>query len=104
MIGQPIVSIHKETNVITPISRVQETGLKCNCVCYECGNPLEAVLNTTYKKHFRHSNKSNCSPSPETQLHLLAKEIILNNNQIYIPEMGVVSYYNPVCEVRFSDL
>ncbi|WGQ08948.1 competence protein CoiA family protein [Pedobacter gandavensis] len=104
MTGQPIVGINKYTKEITPISKVAETGLKCNCMCHFCESPLEAVLNTNRKKHFRHSNKINCNPTPESELHLLAKRVILNNVSLYIPAIGMTDYTNPVCEVKFNDL
>jgi len=106
MTRQTVVGINKDTHEIVPIGKVEHTGLKCNCVCYNCENVLEAVLNTPTptRPYFRHSNKSNCNPSPETELHLLAKTIILNNSRIYIPERGWTDYCNPVCEVRYNEL
>ena len=101
---QAIVGVNKYTGEITPISKVVKTGLGCECTCHSCETLLEAVLNTTRKKHFRHSNKSNCQPTPESELHLLAKYIILNNSSLFIPGMGMVEYADPVCEVKFHDL
>jgi len=102
---QPIVGIHKETRRITPIGAVEVTGKNCNCVCYECDESLVAVLNTTVTtQYFRHYNlASSCNPSPETQLHLLAKHIILNNSKINIPGRGWVEYTNPVAEWKRED-
>lgn len=101
---QPIVGIERDTSEIVPISKVTQTGLKCNCVCYNCSGRLEAVLNTVRRKHFRHSNKGNCNPMPETELHLLAKQIILDNNRIHVPYLGMLDYCDPVAEVGYNDL
>ncbi|WP_411274204.1 hypothetical protein [Daejeonella sp.] len=104
MVGRTIVGIHKETSMITPITEVVLTGLKCNCICHDCKGALEAVLNTRRRKHFRHSNKNNCNPSPETELHLLAKKIILDNTELYIAGIGMRAYTDPVTEVWCNDL
>ena len=101
---KPIVGIHRETNSIVPITKVTEKRLNCNCNCYVCKNPLIAVLETEKRIHFKHHTKSNCRPSPETELHLLAKYFILNNNQIFLPGEGLISYSNPVAELRLDDL
>jgi hypothetical protein len=104
MVGQPIVAIDKDSLRITLISEVEQIGLKCNCVCGECSGPLEAVLNTDRKKHFRHHSKLNCTSSPETQLHLLAKHIVFNNDQLYIPGKGTIRYSNPRAEIKESNV
>jgi len=102
MNAQGVVGIDRDTGKIIPISKVVMTGLKCNCDCYSCGGRLEAVLNTNRRKHFRHSNKS-CNPTPETELHLLAKQIILNHDQIYVPFRGMMEYTNPLAEVKINE-
>jgi hypothetical protein len=104
MMGQIIVGIQRQTEEIIPIGTVRLTGLKCDCICYECKGTLEAVLNTTRRKHFRHSNRANCNPTPETELHLLAKKIILDHNQINIADKGMVTYADPVTEVWYKDV
>lgn len=101
---KPVVGINRINEAIVPIFMVLETGLKCDCICYDCGMPLEAVLNTRKRKHFRHSNKANCSLSPETQLHLLAKYIIEHSREILVPGKGIANYENPVIEVRLGNL
>jgi hypothetical protein len=104
MRGKPIVAVYKETGKLIPIDHVKDTGLKCGCICYDCDGVLEAVLNTERRKHFRHSNKTNCNPTPESQLHLLAKVIIGQNNRILLPVEGMVDYSDPVIEVRCGDM
>lgn len=104
MNAQPIVGIDRDTEEIVPILKAPHTGLKCNCNCFNCGGTLEAVLNTTRKKYFRHYNRPDCNPMPETELHLLAKQIILTHDQIYVPYRGILDYVNPVAEVRMNEL
>jgi len=104
MKGEPIAAVHKESGEIVLISRVTQTGLNCGCVCFDCDDRLEAVLNTVRRKHFRHYSNANCNPSPESRLHLMAKAIIKANSQICMPGRGMVAYTDPVCEVRCDDL
>lgn len=104
MKGQIIVGVQRQTEEIIPIGMVRLTGLKCDCICYECKGALEAVLNTTRRKHFRHSNRGNCNPTPETELHLLAKKIILDHTRINIPNKGMTTYVDPVTEVWCKDV
>ena len=103
MNAQPIVGIDRDTGEIVPILKAPYTGLKCNCNCFNCGGRLEAVLNTTRKKYFRHYNRPDCNPMPETELHLLAKQIILTNDQIYVPFRGIVDYVAPMAEVKINE-
>lgn len=104
MKGQVIVGVHRQTELIMPIDMVILTGLKCDCICFDCKGVLEAVLNTSRKKHFRHSNRGNCNPTPETELHLLAKKIILDHEQLFIPGKGMVVYTDPKTEVWCNNL
>ena len=101
-----IVGIRKETNEIVPIGSVADgdVGLRCHCICHDCKGMLEAVINTKRTKHFRHYTKKNCNPTPETELHSLAKNIILNHTEMDIPGKGVVHYSSPVCEIWHNDL
>ena len=103
MKDQTIVAIHQETEKLMPIGQVRYTGLKCGCVCYDCGEALIAVLETQRQKHFRHYHKSNCNPTPESELHLMAKVIIEQNNRIHVPGKGMVYYTDPVIEVRWCE-
>lgn len=46
-----IVGINKETNAITPISKVNKVGLRCNCICYECKGNLEVSVPYSLGNH-----------------------------------------------------
>lgn len=104
MKGQTIVALQKETHAIVPISAVTLTGERCGCICHDCKTELEAVINTSRKKHFRHHSKKDCNPSPESELHLLAKKIILDHRKMNIPVLGWCEYTDPVCETFYNDL
>jgi LPXTG-motif cell wall-anchored protein len=65
-------------------------GRSCGCICPECGGELVSKIHKDKEKrddHFAHyDTSSNCSGGQgETELHLLAKEIIDKNNFLYLP-------------------
>lgn len=72
---------------IVHISEISEDqrGLKCNCVCPVCHEPLQARIGMKRIKHFAHSR--NCPNAAETALHMMAKDIVLNNRQILLPHV-----------------
>jgi Competence protein CoiA-like family/Protein of unknown function (DUF2384) len=61
------------------------SGLKCNCSCGKCGNPVVAHKGPKNAWHFQHYAKTNCSPSPESELHLFAKEILAQRKFLWLP-------------------
>ncbi len=69
-----------------------ESGLNCNCVCPKCGNKLVAKKGEKKRHHFAHYQSDTigevCDFGAETALHLAAKEIIKNNNQILLPSLS----------------
>jgi hypothetical protein len=94
-----IIGIEK----IAHISKV-ENGLKCNCECVECGEKLIAVNNKNNKKeiHFRHEIESDCKGGIETALHLLAKQIVAENNSIKLSDSKYFDYSKSEIEVFLS--
>lgn len=74
-------------NYIIHISEISEDqrGLKCNCVCPVCHEPLQARIGMKRIKHFAHS--SNCPTAAETALHMMAKDIVLKNRKILLPHV-----------------
>jgi Competence protein CoiA-like family len=62
------------------------SGLKCKCTCGKCGNPVVAHKGLKNAWHFQHHAKSNCSPSPESELHLFAKEMLADRKSLWLPE------------------
>jgi hypothetical protein len=78
-----------------------ENGLDCNCECFECGDRLVAEQGKSGKRawNFKHHKNSDttCSGGQETALHQLAKEMILSNTSIQIPDERL-SYSEPIAE------
>lgn len=74
---------------IVHISELSDTdrGLACFCTCPACGVDLQARLGQGKRRpHFSHHNEAcNIATAQETALHLLAKEILLENNHIWLP-------------------
>mgnify|MGYP000013543694 FL=1 len=83
----------------------EEYGLRCGCTCVQCGEPLEACSirpDNLREAHFKHRKstreatdepRSACSPdwANESGLHLLAKEIIEEEQCIAAPAIGAIS-------------
>lgn len=68
------------------ISKV-ERGLKCNCNCPACGEPLVAKKGSVKMHHFAHYTKTNCEYGYESSLHIAAKEIISQAKKLVIPSV-----------------
>lgn len=62
-----------------------ESGLKCNCVCPSCKTELIARKGSKIKHHFAHNNTEDCKKGYETSIHILAKEILSEQNSIEGP-------------------
>ena len=83
----------------------EEYGLRCGCTCVQCGEPLEACSirpDNLREAHFKHRKSTReatdeprfaCSPdwANESGLHLLAKEIIEEEQCIAVPAIGAIS-------------
>ncbi|WMN12805.1 competence protein CoiA family protein [Marivirga salinae] len=72
--GGELTSIH---NVLS--------GLDCNCVCPKCGSKLIARKGEHKTHHFAHYHETNCEGAAETALHLVAKEILIQEKKLVIP-------------------
>ena len=83
----------------------EEYGLRCGCTCVRCGEPLEACSirpDNLREAHFKHRKSTReatdeprfaCSPdwANESGLHLLAKEIIEEEQCVAVPAIGAIS-------------
>lgn len=69
----------------------EENGIKCGCVCPQCGAPLIAkAMGSVRRPHFAHSTKScDLISAQQTALHLLAKEIIAREKKIFLPSIEI---------------
>jgi hypothetical protein len=61
------------------------SGLACNCVCPECGAPLNAKKGEVNQHHFAHANGADCAGARMTALHMLAQQIIQEEKRIRKP-------------------
>lgn len=66
-----------------------ERGLKCNCLCPCCKDPLQAKIGFGKRQaHFAHSAaECKIEVANQTALHLLAKEILEEEKKIWLPEL-----------------
>lgn len=77
-------------------------GISCRCHCPCCSAPLVAKNNgETMAPHFAHASGRVCSGAHESELHLLAKEIISEKKAVMLPRYGNI-YQGGV--VRFDDI
>lgn len=87
------------SNKLLHINEV-ERGIACNCSCPECGDSLIARKGEKNQYHFAHSSGIECKSAPETAIHKLAKEIILENEEICLNEKSIYQYDS--CELEKS--
>lgn len=78
-------------------------GLACNCKCEKCNERLEAIQGKVNEWHFRHHKDTNCFGGQETAIHKLAKQIIVDNLQILIPDEAL-AYSQARQEERFGSI
>lgn len=74
-----------ETNELVHIDSVLKGGA-CKCKCPLCGNWLDAKNGGNIREHhFAHSHGSVCEGAYETTLHLLAKQVLLEEKALMLP-------------------
>ena len=69
-----------------------ERGASCGCVCPKCNKPLIARKGPDRRHHFAHHPDSNGQCTIESVLHILAKNIIKDAGEIYIPDVEINLY------------
>ena len=74
----------KQHNRFVGIEEVMR-GLACDCACPACDAPLVAKKGRRNVHHFAHYKGFDCAQALETSLHLMAKQILANNNSITLP-------------------
>jgi hypothetical protein len=74
--------------VLVHISEVN-AGLACGCICPNCSERLIAKKGEVNEHHFAHDFNSDCVGAPESALHLLAKEVISQGRELFIPELEI---------------
>lgn len=65
---------------------VVQKGLQCDCKCPNCGTKLVAKKGKNNKHHFAHYNCADCNHGAESALHLLAKSILEQRKELFLPD------------------
>ena len=65
-----------KNETLVTIDDVEESGLKCNCICPRCKEKLIAKKGKIKEHHFAHHNVADCGKAVETVIHQLSKEFI----------------------------
>jgi len=90
MIKLPI-ALDLNTNQLTHITNVNKDNKESfNLVCPECKTPLITKIGDINVHHFAHKNLE-CEVNPETIIHILAKKVIAENNEIVLPIFNPIS-------------
>ncbi|RYU39453.1 hypothetical protein ERW49_19180 [Aliivibrio finisterrensis] len=70
------------------------SGKACSCFCLDCGGSLSAKKGKILSHHFAHiselTNETICNWQPETEIHIIAKEIIARDKYLYI-QIGTIN-------------
>ena len=84
------------------------SGKACRCTCIDCDEPLVAKKGQVNRHYFSHEptsatdelnvNPRECHWGPETELHILAKEVLAEDRQLSLP-IGIT---NPKSELPVS--
>ena len=69
-------------------------GLDCDCKCPACGCKLVARQGDKLAWHFAHHNSDECPYARETALHCLAKQILSEASEIWLPKIPLNPYAN----------
>lgn len=74
-----------ESNALVHVDDVAK-GNNCKCHCPHCGAPLCAKNAGQWREHhFAHTHGHECAGAYESQLHLLAKEVLQETGLIMLP-------------------
>jgi len=67
-----------------------ESGLACKCVCPSCNGALVARKGSKNTHCFAHHKPDpDCKYTPETAIHSMAKQILLEHHSIRLPKLDV---------------
>ncbi len=66
------------------------SGLECGCVCPICDGPFQAHQGDQKVDYFAHYRGADCEHAYETALHILAKEILEETKQIFLPRLRIL--------------
>ena len=81
-----------------------ESGLACKCICPSCYGALVARKGRKNIHCFAHHKPDpNCEYTPETAIHLMAKQILLENYSIRLPKLDITVSALGVSRERYSE-
>ncbi len=63
-----------------------DRGLECGCFCPHCGGKLIAKKGEVNQHHFAHYQVENCGKGVETALHLLGKQVLMEEQAVRLPD------------------
>lgn len=90
------------------IVRISHIPITEDCFCIDCGKLLDARNKKIHDRkrefYFAHKNGKLCTGTEETYLHAVAKLIIKEEEQILLPELGMVKYDNVELEKTIHDI
>jgi competence protein CoiA len=78
--------------VIRHVDEVKR-GLACECRCPVCNGPVMAKQGEIKGWHFAHTSGSDCQHAGETALHLAAKQLLMEEHGLMVPEMTISASY-----------
>lgn len=78
-----------------------ESGLACNCFCPNCNSRLLAKKGERNIHHFSHYKNADCGWNGESEIHKIAKDVILKSKEIVLPRLYFdqkigISIYEPI--------
>lgn len=89
-----------ESDALIHVNNVAK-GNKCKCRCPHCRAPL-CAKNTGEKRehHFAHAHGHECDGAYESQLHLLAKEVLQETGRIMLPKASSGCFPSGLAHIR----
>lgn len=75
---------------VLDLDQAHERGLRCGCMCPECGRQLQAHLGAQKAWHFQHHvEDANCNPQPMTLLHAFVRDELARRRTLEVPAVAV---------------
>lgn len=72
------------------------SGLPCGCICPACETRLVANHGKQKRSYFSHHRTESCAGGYETAVHLMAKQVILDEMRLRIPPITIPFEFSPI--------
>ena len=72
------------------------SGLPCGCICPACETKLVANHGKQKRSYFSHYRTESCAGGFETAVHLMAKQVILDEMRLRIPPITIPFEFSPI--------